>query len=373
MIKAGNEYEENAIRFFMDAYDVNPNGYTVVIVRKSGMSQTDGLTVPKDKKQYVIFLAPSIGGAELIRLIAHEVAHVCQIIKGDLEFANDGGKIKVFWHDEEVNVDKVPYRQRPWEIEAYTLEKRHVHDFIKKYGNQMTEEIDYLGFPKIDYTFNTSLQDGIYDAIQSGYTITINGMKHQTKCGIRGTSKTKAVISNGIGNLIDYMPVDIQERLVHQDGEWVLLAKSSDRVLKKFGKTKPSEEAVKKEEARIQAFKHMKEGSQMKTFEELMEGPRDRSQMAAMLMNETDTVKKLFKPYEKYGKVVIEAPKDDGDDFFNVIVHLTYPLSTKIINEINKAIQSKLSFTDGGGNAGCCDVGCLRGNAVLDFFVDIPE
>lgn len=198
MIKAGNTYEEDAIRFFMQAYGVKPDPYTVVIVRKAGMSQTDGLTVPKDKKQYVIFLSPSASGAELIRLIAHEVAHVCQIIKGDLEFANVGGNIKVYWHDEEVNVDKTPYRKRPWEVEAYTLEKKYVHDFVNKYGNQM------------------------------------------------------------------------QERLVHQDGEWVLLAKSSDRVLKKFGKTKPSEEAVKKEEARIQSFKHMKE-EKMKTFEDYIE------------------------------------------------------------------------------------------------------
>ena len=193
MIVADTLYEVSAIKFFMSEYGVNPDGYTVVLKRKSGLHQTDGLTVPKDKKQYVIFLAPSIGGAELIRLIAHEVAHVCQIIKGDLEFANVAGSIKVFWHDEEVNVDKVPYRQRPWEIEAYTLEKKYVHEFIKKFGNQ------------------------------------------------------------------------IQERLVQQDGEWVLLALHSDKVLKKFGKTKPSDETVKKEEARIQMFKHMHESKQVKS------------------------------------------------------------------------------------------------------------
>lgn len=139
MIKAGTEYEENAIRFFMQAYGVKPDPYTVVLTRKGGLHQTDGLTVPKDKKQYVIFLSPSASGAELIRLIAHEVAHVCQIIKGDLEFVNVGGSIKVYWHDEEVNVDKTPYRKRPWEVEAYTLEKKYVHDFVNKYGNQLQE------------------------------------------------------------------------------------------------------------------------------------------------------------------------------------------------------------------------------------------
>lgn len=41
-------------------------------------------------------------------------------------------------------------------------------------------------------------------------------------------------------------------------GEWVLLSKDGTKVLKKFGKKKPSEERVKKEEARVNYFKHKK-------------------------------------------------------------------------------------------------------------------
>ena len=39
--------------------------------------------------------------------------------------------------------------------------------------------------------------------------------------------------------------------------EWALVSKKSRRVLKWFGTRKPSEEAVKKEERRVQYFKHM--------------------------------------------------------------------------------------------------------------------
>ena len=38
--------------------------------------------------------------------------------------------------------------------------------------------------------------------------------------------------------------------------EWALVSKKSRRVLKWFGTKKPSEEQVKKEERRIQYFKH---------------------------------------------------------------------------------------------------------------------
>jgi hypothetical protein len=40
--------------------------------------------------------------------------------------------------------------------------------------------------------------------------------------------------------------------------EWALVTKKGGRVLKWFGPEKPSEERVKKEDNRVQMFKHMK-------------------------------------------------------------------------------------------------------------------
>lgn len=359
MISADNEYEVNAIKFFMQSYGVNPGSYTVVLKRKPGMNQTDGLTIPAAADKFVIFISDKSFGAELIRLIAHEVAHVCQIIKGDMSFANVNGKVRVYWHGEEIDPDKLAYRKRPWEIEAYTLEKRYVHEFVKKFGNQL------------------------------------------------------------------------QERLVQQDGEWVLLAKSSDRVLKKFGKNKPSDDEVQKEEARIQKFKHMNESQikagdvvkikkqfqdagddkytwvavddeekgrvvitpkdhsmkikptytvmvnmletkepRMKTFTELMQ----ESNRANVLIDETKEVRDAFKPYEKYGTVKVIPPDiDAAEDFFNVTVELKYPISSDTINTLNKSISSKVTFSDSASKNGACEIGSIRGNVMLEFFVDIPE
>lgn len=45
--------------------------------------------------------------------------------------------------------------------------------------------------------------------------------------------------------------------LVKRKGEWMLVSKSNPKkVLKKFGKEKPSEEAVAREEQRVSYFKH---------------------------------------------------------------------------------------------------------------------
>lgn len=53
--------------------------------------------------------------------------------------------------------------------------------------------------------------------------------------------------------------------------EWALLSKDGSRVLKWFGTRKPSEESVKKEEARVQYFKH-KGGSTVARYDDGRDG-----------------------------------------------------------------------------------------------------
>jgi hypothetical protein len=77
----------------------------------------------------------------------------------------------------------------------------------------------------------------------------------------------------------------IESRLVQRQNqhtnkkEWALVSKKSGKVLKWFGVKKPSEEAVKKEERRVQYFKHTKgdldyriEGPNRHDFEGFREG-----------------------------------------------------------------------------------------------------
>lgn len=111
----------------------------------------------------------------------------------------------------------------------------------------------------------------------------------------------------------------------------------------------------------------------MKTFKELMEGPRDRQYMASMLINETEKVKAAFKRYEKFGKVTVNPPQDDGDEFFNVTVELKWQMSSSVINSLNKDMSKHIKFTDESNNKSECDIMASGGNVILEFFVDIPE
>lgn len=107
----------------------------------------------------------------------------------------------------------------------------------------------------------------------------------------------------------------------------------------------------------------------MKTFEELMEESR-----AMILIDETKEVKAAFKPYEKYGTVKVIPPDvEDAEDFFNVTVELKYPITSDAINKLNKSISSKVTFSDSASVNGSCEIGSIRGNVILEFFVDIPE
>lgn len=138
MIKASSQYEQDALEFFLKKYGVNTSGITVALARNSKVvGNDDGLTVPKSAKEFVIFIREDHPNADLVRVIAHEAAHVAQLVNGSLTFKKIGGNTNVYWYDEHIDINKVSYRRRPWEIEAFTLEKKYLHEFINKYGNNI--------------------------------------------------------------------------------------------------------------------------------------------------------------------------------------------------------------------------------------------
>lgn len=55
----------------------------------------------------------------LVEVIAHEMMHVKQILKGELVYK---GK-KIYWKNKLVNHKKISYYEHPWEIDAWSKEK----------------------------------------------------------------------------------------------------------------------------------------------------------------------------------------------------------------------------------------------------------
>lgn len=84
-----------------------------------GMCQLD--TPINGRKQIVIFIDSSLKFDQLIQVLAHEMIHVKQMVKGQYwffvdEYDNDSH----FWLGKEV---KAEYWDRPWEKEAWSREK----------------------------------------------------------------------------------------------------------------------------------------------------------------------------------------------------------------------------------------------------------
>jgi hypothetical protein len=76
---------------------------------------------PTDDNTYVIILRDDT--IEHIRTtLAHELTHVHQYVRGDLVEDDHG---RMFWKGKYINTSEVPYRELPWEIEAYKLEKHY--------------------------------------------------------------------------------------------------------------------------------------------------------------------------------------------------------------------------------------------------------
>ena len=82
---------------------------------------------------------------DLLRITAHEIIHIAQYLNGDLSFDTNSKRTSiVYWKGEEYDYDKTPYRNRPWEIEAYANSTKYYVQYLKSpaYKKLMTELVD---------------------------------------------------------------------------------------------------------------------------------------------------------------------------------------------------------------------------------------
>ena len=240
----GDSYYADAINFFVGKYGINPNSLNIVIQYKDHFDGQDGLTIqsPKDKKSFLVYIGKNTPQADLLRVLAHEARHIVQLVNGDLEMDYRTGKIS--WKGKEVDLEKIPYRRRPFEIEAYEYEKKYIIDFIKEYGNLLTKEgfedkrfsiveiqnrnrpwekdEDYKKFLKGQLEDNddqTTIR--IADRIlrKLGVTVREIGVGKNGEIFAKGSDKKNYVISSG-GKLLD-----IIEELLYDDRRYSHLVK----------------------------------------------------------------------------------------------------------------------------------------------------
>ena len=75
-------------------------------------------------REFTIRIDSSQSKQELLETIAHEMVHVKQFARGEL---NDTNSLHISkWNDKEVDDIKTNYYDLPWEIEAHEIGRAHV-------------------------------------------------------------------------------------------------------------------------------------------------------------------------------------------------------------------------------------------------------
>jgi hypothetical protein len=61
---------------------------------------------------------------EMLKSLAHEMVHVLQYSRGELN------ETMTMWRGRKVNADEIPYHQQPWEQQAIELEEKLYQSFL---------------------------------------------------------------------------------------------------------------------------------------------------------------------------------------------------------------------------------------------------
>ena len=117
--------------------DKNPKS-VIITTRKDVNSEfnADGFA-SEYGGHYYIFLQSTLSADRLARILAHEMVHVKQFVRGHLKIVLSKKRYEHVWLGKVV---KNRYLDRPWEIEAYSKESLLMHRAFelirRKYGNQ---------------------------------------------------------------------------------------------------------------------------------------------------------------------------------------------------------------------------------------------
>lgn len=86
--------------------------------------------VVNNNKQYIIWI-DNMSRVETIGTLAHEMIHIRQYYDDKLVVHEDA----VFWLDEPYDLNKMDYRTRPWEIDAFEKQEKFRQELMKDLFN----------------------------------------------------------------------------------------------------------------------------------------------------------------------------------------------------------------------------------------------
>lgn len=110
-------------------YELKIDLVYVIIQPISSLQKSNGLgdenfelkaTLVGNRTQYIIYVG-NMDRTEAINVISHELIHLSQYYSGKLIKTKELNSVE--WNGEIYDVTKIPYMERPWEIEAFNKEK----------------------------------------------------------------------------------------------------------------------------------------------------------------------------------------------------------------------------------------------------------
>jgi hypothetical protein len=80
-----------------------------------GIVSVEDYNVLGTPRSFVIELAKDDPEVEILKTLAHEMVHVRQYARSELN------ESMTLWKGRQINADQIPYREQPWEQEAFKL------------------------------------------------------------------------------------------------------------------------------------------------------------------------------------------------------------------------------------------------------------
>ena len=129
--------QEKAFEFFLGeifSYQMQKNLKIRICFRKNtdvlGLTIVDDYNFSGAPRYFTIEVDRNQTEDEKIRTIAHELIHVKQYVKKELNEEMNR------WKGQKVNPEKIPYLEQPWEIEANDSGDFLFNEFLKRETNE---------------------------------------------------------------------------------------------------------------------------------------------------------------------------------------------------------------------------------------------
>lgn len=89
-----------------------------------GYTEVDGHNSKGHPREFILEIQNGLSEIDMLQTLAHEMVHVKQYCYGEID--EKGTK----WLSRKMDHDSIPHHKRPWEKEAFRMEKKLYKEFI---------------------------------------------------------------------------------------------------------------------------------------------------------------------------------------------------------------------------------------------------